>query len=408
MTASATQRLFDPFDPAFLADPYPLLAELREQSPVHYVRQPNRIDAFLILRHEQARQVLTDKRFSADPEYGRRALERAGFLKPGSRSGLSEASLLTTDPPAHTRLRRLLATSFDGGVFADLPKIVKSKLDERITQLGEQKRGDLVAEFAHPVTLHTLCALLGIEVSATGHFTTWIGEALTPRHQPNADAIRAAADRNIREFLVELVRSKSEGGDDITARLVEQWRCAPDTVSESELANILYELILAGYLTTAGLIVNGLLALLDHPDQLALFRDQPQLRPAAVEELMRFDGPAFRGSLRFAREDVELAGSAIPAGSLVSVMFAAANRDWRAYLEPDRLNIQRVEPPAHLGFSHGIHLCWGAPIARIEAKLALGALTESFPDLWLADESELEWVAIGNSRSPRAVHVELR
>jgi cytochrome P450 len=408
MTAPPTHREFDPFEPAFLADPYPLLAELREQSAVRYVRQPNGIEAFLILRHEEGRRVLTDKRFSANPEYGREALERAGYLMPGSRSGLSEVSLLTTDPPTHTRLRRLLSRSFDGGVFADLPRIVQAKAAEQIGYLAERATGDLVTEFAHPVTLHTLCALLGIDAGATDQFTTWISRVLTPRHRPDAGAIRAAADREIRGFLAELVRSKMEGGDDITARLVHEWRRTPGVVTETELSNLLYELILAGYLTTAGLIVNGLLALHRHPEQLALFRRDQRLRAAAVEEMMRFDGPAFRGSLRFACQDAEIDGVAVPAGSLVSVVFAAANRDWRAYPEPDRLDFQRTAPPAHLGFSHGIHLCWGAPIARVETELALAALTEAFPDLHLTNESELEWTAIGNSRSPHCVQVRFQ
>src|SRR5262249_31208034 len=153
------------------------------------------------------------------------------------------------------------------------------------------------------------------------------------------------------------------------ARLVARWRQDPSQVSEAELTNMLYELILAGYMTTAGLIVNGTLALLDNPSQLDLFRCKPEAREAAVEELLRFHGPAFCGSLRFATQNTVLADVPIPAGSLVSVMFAAANRDERAFPEPDQLDLTRENASAHMGFSRGIHLCWGAPIARLEARL---------------------------------------
>ncbi len=170
--------------------------------------------------------------------------------------------------------------------------------------------------------------------------------------------------------------------------------------------NMLYELILAGYLTTAGLIVNGALALLDNPSQLELFRSAPAVREAGVEELLRFDGPAFCGSLRFATRDTVVGGTPIPAGSLVSVMFAACNRDERAFPAPDRLDLTRENSSAHMGFSRGIHLCWGAPIARVEARLAIGGLVDQFSSIRLAcDRADVTWSAVGNSRSPEALHV---
>jgi cytochrome P450 len=406
----AERRDFDPFSRSFIANPYPVLATMRCEATVHHVRQPNRIERYIIVRHSEGRAVLTDPLFSANPEHGREALQRAGYLKPGQKLGLAEASLLTTDPPAHTRMRRLLAASFESGGPGRLEPIVERNIAGLVAAIRAEaaSKVDLVSQFAHPLTIRTLCEILGIDDAASANFTGWISDLLTPPHQPDATAIRSAADQAIRGYLAALIKTKAgnPGGDDIAARLVTLWNQDPSQVSEAELTNMLYELILAGYLTTAGLIVNGMLALLDNPSQLELFRSTPAMRPAAVEELLRFDGPAFCGSLRFAARDTVVAGTPIPAGSLVSVMFAAANRDERAFPAPDRLDLTRENSSAHLGFSRGIHLCWGAPIARMETMLAIGALADQFRSVRLAgDRADVTWSAVGNSRSPTALHV---
>jgi cytochrome P450 len=403
-------REFDPFSPSFVRNPYPLLAAMREERAIHHVRQPNRIERYVVTRHAEGRGVLTDKRFSADPEYGREALQRAGYLQPGSRSGVSDASLLTTDPPVHTRLRRLLSRAFEAGPIDRLTPVIESNIARLVQtiRLDASSKVDLVAQFAHPLTIRTLCEILGIDEEGSANFTGWINDVMAPRHRPNANAIRATADEAIRAYLADLIRTKDGRADDLSSRLVGQWRDDPSQVSEAELTNMLYELILAGYLTTAGLIVNGMLALLENPVELARLRSTPAMGTNAVEELLRFDGPAFSSSLRFATQDVVIAGTPIPAGSLVSVLFAAANRDGRSYSDPDRLDLGRPNAMTHLGFSHGIHLCWGAPVARLEARLAIGALVDRFDSIRLVgDRESIEWSAVGNSRSPVALDVVL-
>jgi cytochrome P450 len=407
MTRTAGPRDFDPFSQSFVTNPYPRLAGLRREGTVHHVRQPNGVERYLVVRHDEGRGVLTDRRFSADPQYGRAALERAGYLKPGDNSGLV-ASLLTTDPPVHTRLRRLLAASFDMGL-GYLEPVVARHAAGLLTAMGrDRSHVDLVSQFAHPLTIATLREILGINEAASANFTRWISDVLTPRHRPNADAIRQAADKAIRAYLSALIAAKAagDGGDDLTARMIARWREDPARVSEVELTNMLYELILAGYLTTAGLIVNGVLALLDDPAQLELFRADPAVRAMGVDELLRFDGPAFSSSVRFATQDTMVASTLIPEGAMVAVSFAAANRDERAFPGADKLDLSRPNSGAHLGFSHGIHLCWGAPIARMEARIAIGALLERFGTLRLAvDRPAVEWGAVGNSRSPACLPV---
>jgi cytochrome P450 len=411
MTGSGL-RDFDPFSRAFVTDPYPLLAAMRGEAAVHHVRQPNNMERYLVVRHAEGRAVLTGQSFSANPEYGREALIRAGYLKPGANTGLTEASLLSTDPPEHTRLRRLLASSFKTGEMSGMEPIVERNVAELLGKFRPETvtRIDLVSQFAHPLTIRTLCEILGVEENAAADFTRWISEVMTPRHQPGSGAVRQAADRAIRDYLSALIQIKThnDGGDDLTARLVSRWLEDPSQVSEAELTNMLYELILAGYMTTAGLIVNGVLALLGDPSQLELFRSDPPVRVNAVEELMRFDGPAFSSSMRFTTRDTEVAGTPIPAGALVSVSFAAANRDDLAFPDADRLDLTRENASAQVGFSHGIHLCWGAPIARMEARLAIGALLDGFRSIRLVtDHADVEWRAVGNSRSPVALPVVL-
>ncbi|GIF46437.1 cytochrome P450 [Asanoa ferruginea] len=402
---------FDPFDPAFVTDPYPLLGKLRAEAAVHFVRQPNKIERYVIVRLAEGRRMLTDKRFSANPEVGRAALEKAGYLQPGQGSGLAEASLLTTDPPVHTRLRRLLSRAYDPHQQGQLRPIIERTVAAMVEQLraADGATVDLVTGFAHPLTIRTLCELMGITEHDSVAFGGWINDVMTPRHRPGANAIRMAADQAVRDYLAALIAARTGGGDDLTSRLVDRWRADPEQITAAELTNMLYELILAGYLTTAGLIVNGLLALLDHPTQWRRWRSEPDLRPGAVEELLRYDGPAFSGSSRFATEDIEVGEVTIPAGGVVSVMFAATNRDPRAFPDPDQLVLHRPNAQQHLGFSHGIHLCWGAPIARLETWIALGALADAFESVELAvDRAEVSWGSVGNSRSPVALPVALR
>jgi cytochrome P450 len=405
-----TLRQFDPFSRSFVTDPYPLLASMRREAAVHHVLQPNSMERYVVVRHAEGRAVLTSPHFSANPEYGRAALERAGYLKPAGNTGLTSASLLATDPPEHTRLRRLLAGAFRPGEMNQMAPIVERHVAALLGtfRAGGASRVDLVSQFAHPLTIRTLCEILGVEEAASANFTSWIGDVLTPRHRADSAAVRQAADRAIRGYLAGLIKIKERNGagDDLTARLVSRWREDPSQISEAELTSMLYELILAGYMTTAGLIVNGMLALLGDPAQLELFRSEPAVRANGVEELMRFDGPAFSSSMRFAVQDTEVDGIPIPAGGLVSVSFAAGNRDERAFPDPDRLGLARENASAHLGFSHGIHLCWGAPIARLEARLAIGSLLEQFPLIRLAGgRAGVEWRAVGNSRSPAALNV---
>jgi cytochrome P450 len=408
--AVAEPRDFDPFSRSFIVNPYPMLATMRREAAVHHVRQPNHIERYIVVRHGEGRGVLTDPVFLANPKHGREALQRAGYLKPGQKQGLAEASLLTTDPPAHTRMRRLLAASFETGGMTRLRPVIDRNIEELLGAIRAEaaSKVDLVSQFAHPLTIRTLCEILGVEDDASANFTGWISDLLTPPHQPGATAIRSAADQAIRGYLATLIKTKAAGpaADDIAARLVARRREDPSRVSDAELTNMLYELILAGYLTTAGLIVNATLALLDNPSQLKLFRSTPAIRPAGVDELLRFDGPAFCSSLRFATRDTVVADTPIPAGSLVSVMFAAANRDERAFAAPDQLDLTRKNSSAHLGFSRGIHLCWGAPIARLEAMLAIGALVDQFPYVRLAgDRADVTWSTVGNSRSPMTLYV---
>lgn len=399
---------FDPFDRAFLHNPYQQLEKMRALGPLVPTAQPNGIHSHAVLSHAVARTLLTDKRVSADPQHGKDALARAGIHIGGSSSGLSDASLLTTDPPTHTRLRRLLANSGEVDLFDGLGGLVADHATQLLDGHPCPERIDLVNEFAMPLTIRVLCSLLGISEEAARPLTGWIGALLTPKHVPGADALRSDADARLRDFLTTTLEAESGKSTTITSRLVRHWREDSGLLGYRELTNMLYELLLAGYLTTAGLIVNGTLALLNEPAARPRALERPGLLTEnSVEELLRFDGPAFRGSLRFATEPIDIDGYSIDRGDLISVVFAATNRDPALYENPDRLDVDRGNADTHFGFSRGIHLCWGAPIARLETRIAVGELLSRGVEL-AVDPGDIEWAATGNSRSPRSLPVRLR
>jgi cytochrome P450 len=226
-------------------------------------------------------------------------------------------------------------------------------------------------------------------------FTGWITLAMTPIHREGAPALRRQGQQSLRDYLEALLSAvATDPGDSFISRLLRGSPGGP-----SDVLDLVVELVFAGYLTTAGLIVNACRAVLLTEDA----RDRIARHPVTgevVDEMMRFDGPAFRGSLRFAAEDVATPAGTIPRGGLISVMFAATNRDPDVYHQPDRLCFTRAGEPEHLGFSHGAHKCWGAPVARMEVAETLTQLFRAFPRLRLEEDPHaLAWTQVGNSRS---------
>ncbi|MEU1753127.1 cytochrome P450 [Micromonospora matsumotoense] len=365
----------------FAADPYPSFARLRADAPVCPVSSP-RFDSYLLTRFDDARAALTDPRLSKDL-YGPGQHYLQLF---GPNSEALNRNMLNSDPPEHTRLRRLVSQAFAPRRIEALRPRVRQIVDGLIDGFVAQGRAELMHDFAIPLPMVVICELLGVPRADQDRVLDWTQVIRTSgsSRRPPAEERAAVGEAQVRlhHYLAELVAAKRAApADDMISALIEG--CDQDgQLSEAEVVTTSFLLLFAGHQTTADFLGNATVALLTHPDQLDLLRDTPELLPSAVEELLRFDGPLPVASPRVATEDVEYQGVRIPAGSIVGVVLNAANHDPAHFVDPDRLDLRRVRGP-HLGFGHGVHYCLGVSLARIEAQIALAALLRRLPGLRL-------------------------
>jgi cytochrome P450 len=373
-------------------NPFPLFDAVRRRGPVHKVTLADGHNAWLIVGYEEAKAALNDPRISKDMHA---AMARSGEVAAEGLPGRAFARhMLAVDPPDHTRLRRLVAGAFSvrrvEALHGDVERIVASMLDAIAAQDAESVV-DLVASFAFPLPFTVICQLLGVPEEWRAPFGHSLLEMLVPTRTEEEFAGAKVASDEVVETLRALVARKREEHDDALVSALITARDGEDCLSEQELLSTLLQLIIAGHDTTSSLIGNAVVAFLTHPDQLARVRDDPSLIAAAVEELIRYDGPVQHSTFRYAPEAIEIGGVVIPAGAQIIVSLAAANRDESHCARPDEFDITRTDG-RHLGFGHGIHFCLGAPLARMESHIALDELFRRFPNLQLAvPVSELHW-----------------
>ncbi|WP_055567666.1 cytochrome P450 family protein [Streptomyces atriruber] len=379
MTMPAFEKVAPPGIDA-VSDPYSVYAHLREQRPVHRVPTHDAGDVWLIVGHAEARAALTDPRLRNDIRHSSSWQDDGG-----NAIGLN---MLQTDPPHHTRLRRLVAREFTARRIEALRPRIEQLTNELLDAMLPLGKADLVEAFAMPLPMAVICELLGVPAADRDQFRIWSGEIVFPS---SAEAAGAAV-HGMTGYLAQLIEGKRNSADeDLLGALVRTMDEDGDSLSPEEMLGMAFLLLVAGHETTVNLISNGTCALLRHPEQLAALRADPALIDDAVEEMLRYDGPSHSTAHRFAAEDVEIAGTVIPAGDPVLVLLAAANRDPDRFPDPDRFDITR-DARGHLGFSHGVHHCLGAPLARLEATIALRALLERCPDLALdTDPAALAW-----------------
>jgi len=332
---------------------------------------------WLISRYDDVRAALTDPRFSKDWRHA----------SPEARAGAPTfrlPTMLMMDPPDHTRLRKLVSRSFTLRRTAELRPRVEQIAAELLDGVADDLV-DLMTAYAVPLPVQVICELLGVPVEDRGEFTTW-SNTLVDQISPEETAADSA---NLARYLGELVdRKRSEPDDALLSALIEVADDG-DRLSHEELVAMGVLLLVAGNETTINLIGNALLGLLTHPDQLALLRERPELTSSLVEEVLRWDGPVQNATYRFPTTDVEVAGTTIPAGSVVRLSLAAANRDPSRFPDADELRIDR-DASGHLDFGHGLHHCLGAQLARMEGEVAIRTLLARYPDLTLAvDPAEL-------------------
>lgn len=367
------------FEGAFWRDPYPAYARLRDDAPVRRIERPDGV-MWLISRFADVKAALVDPRLSKDWRY---------TLPPEQRAAQPAAHIpmmILMDPPGHTRLRKLVSRVFTVRRMEALRPRVGHVAAELIDALPAEGRVDIMASYAFLLPVLVICELLGVPPTDRDEFAAWSGAMVDDQSQ---DASMAAATA-LHGYLSELIETKRAQPDDaLISALIED--AADDRLTHDELVAMAMMLLIAGHETTINLIGNGLLALLTHPDQLDLLRRRPELLPSAIEEFLLWDSPVHSTPARFAAEDVEYAGVTIPAGSVVILSLAAANRDPARFDDPELLRVDR-DTAGHTAFGHGLHHCLGAQLARIEGQEAIGALLRARPDMALAvDPSELAY-----------------
>jgi cytochrome P450 len=358
----------DPFARLQLAegrrDPYALYDEVRARGEV--VRSP--LIGFQTASHRICREVLRDRRFGVQAD---------GFLNRGD----GQMSLLELDPPDHTRLRRLAAPAFTPHALAGSRSRIEAVVDRLLDALPAEGPFDLVAGLASPLPIAVITDLLGVPAANSAAFARYgatMGSALAGPQSLAHVARLIDANRQLNRVMGQVFEHRRrDPGDDLVSRLLAS---EGDQLAPDELGPLCTLLLVAGFETTVNLIGNTVLALLDRPDQWQAVVDDPSLAAAAVEETLRWDAPVQR-TLRSPTTDLELAGVLVPRGSAVILLLAGANRDPEAFDEPDRFDLQRTGGAEHLAFSAGIHYCLGAPLARLEATVAVERLVQRFPAL---------------------------
>ena len=384
MTDAAEQVPLD--EDSYYQDPQGFFARLRESRPVAPVRMPAYGRAWVVTRYEDVRAVLTDPRMAKDVH----RWPGGGRSRPSEATGVY-AHMLHADPPDHTRLRRLVQKPFASRRAALRPRaeeVAASLLDE-MARRGDDVI-DLLGQYARPLPITVICELLGVPPADR----EWVRVTVYAYDERTE---HERLERELAAYFTELIAAKrAEPGDDLVSELV----IASDTanadgaaegLTRNELVSAAFLLVMAGFDTTVNLIASGTLALLTHPEEMARLRQDPSLLPAAVEELLRFTSPVNHANDRFTIEDVPIGDVVIPAGEWVIPAIASADWDPARFPDPDRLDLGR-DTSGHVAFGHGVHHCLGAPLARMEAEVALGALLARFPRISLAvPSSELRW-----------------
>jgi cytochrome P450 len=375
--------MFDPADAGFLADPYPVFAALREQGAVHWHEG---LGVHLAVSHAACDALLRDRAL------GRLWRDREPVDAFAAFNLLHRTSILESEPPTHTRLRRLVAGAFGRGHVERLRPWVGAMADGLVAAAVEQIRAgrptDLIAAVAEPLPVEVIAELLGVPPADRGQLRPWSNAIVKMYEYGLSTELQAAAEAASAQFvdyLRELVaeRRRSPGESDLISDLVAA-ADGSDRLSSDEIVGTCVLLLMAGHEATVNVVGNGVNALAHRPDEWRRVVRDRALVGTCAEEMTRFDG-ALQLFERTATVDLELAGTPVPAGEKVAALLGAANRDPSVFASPDRFDAGRVVNP-HLGFGAGIHFCLGAPLARIEIQSVVGALATHLPELALADE----------------------
>jgi len=395
---------YNPFAPGMLADPYEMYRALRENDPIH---RSEMMESWVLTRYDDIDKVLTDNRFSADRQRARTRFAQMIQEQQAQYGPLSTAqTMLTSDPPDHTRLRKLVSKAFTPRAVLDLRPRIQDIVDYLLVEAGERGEFDIIHDLAYPLPVIVIAEMLGVPPEDRHRFKHWsdtvvatLGGPFTP---PEVIEAARVAIEELAEYIGHVIAERrAEPKEDLISGLIAAEE-GGQVLSEEEIFATCILLLIAGNETTTNLIGTSMLALFQNPEQMERLRKDLSLMPSAVEELLRYAGPV-HGTGRVPKEDIEIAGHVFHEGEMVFTLLAAGNRDPSHYPDPDKLDVAR-NPTDHLALGDGIHFCLGAPLARVEAQIAIGTMLDRFPKLLLLDEDP-EWGGTFIIRGPKRLNV---
>jgi cytochrome P450 len=380
---------FDPTSASFLADPYPVLAELREAAPVY---RHDALDRWFVTRHADVRACLRDRRLGRNYRHvGTDEEFRSEPLDPRWQAfwDVERWSLLWVEPPEHTRIRKLVASAFTPRTVEAMRAPAARRAHALLEPLVEQGRMDLLYDFAQPYSIHLICEWLGVPTDHHRDLLDW-SHAMVKMYEfetPEEQAIAAnAAAGAFREFTLALIDARRRSPQDDLLSALVQARVDGEHLSDAEIVSTVIVLLNAGHEATVNTLGNGMRALMHHREQWARLVDGAVAPASAIEELMRYDPPLQLFERWVLENGVEVAGVPVPRGERLSLLFGSANRDPRVFDTPDDFDVGRQNAAEHISFGGGIHVCIGAPLARIELEEGLRALIARCPELELVAE----------------------
>lgn len=372
------------FTEAFTRNPYPAYTKLREEAPVSHVLLPDGQYAWIITKYEDALAALKDQRFIKD------------FTKlsdaDAEQASVFSQNMLFADMPDHKRLRGLVSKAFTPQMIAGMRERIQEITDGLLDEIVGRDNLDIIDTFAFPLPIIVICEMLGIPAADRDKFRMWSNSMIEGSNGEFAQDM----EQNMHDFVAYLGKRfaimREDPGEDLISKLLVSEEQG-EQLTEQELYGVVSLLIIAGHETTVNLIGNSVMALLEHPKQLTLLKEQPELIHTAIEEVLRYNDPVEFSTSRWAGEDLDFQGQSIRKGDLVIVILNSANHDPNQFKDPEIFDITR-QKSRHLAFGKGIHACLGAPLARLEGEIAINSLLKRFPNMALnANEDELEWRA---------------
>jgi cytochrome P450 len=378
---------FNPFDPATRANPYPAYARLREEAPVYQV--PG-VGAYAIARYEDVSQVLMHPEIFSSLGMGTTDIR-----------GVETRMMIGTDPPDHTRLRSLINRSFTPRMVADLEPHIREVTARFLKDALPGGRMDLIADLAMPLPVTIIAELLGVDPERRDDFKRWSDRTLSDDYESMTPEEQQERDRDMDTFISyfeDAVAQRKQHPTNDLIGLLARAESEEQALSFPELIAFIGLLLIAGNETTTNLIGNAMIALVQHPDQIERVRSQPDLIPNMIEEALRYDAPV-QYLFRSTTCEVVVSGTTIPEGAAVLPLFGSANRDERRYSRGEEFDITR-DAQGHLAFGHGIHFCLGAPLARLEARVAFEMLLPAIDSVTL-DIEGIEYVESTFLRGPK-------